>query len=340
MLIPDNGRILLILIGRLGDLIIATPFIKALRGKYPSAFISLIVSRKAYSLARLDPNLSEVKLLHDWHLFPKNLRFLGLAAEKYHTAIDLNPSYSRASLALMALSMARERIAFQKSAPAGFYTHVLPHDPENEHFPERYNRLAEFFDAPYDPKPAVYPSAGDLKSAEAVIKNLNLPKGKFLLGIHAGNFKKLKNRWPEEKFVELTKKLSKMPDIQPIYILGAGEEEKTFSGILRHLPSVPYILPQPIAVTAGILAKLNLLVCNNSGTLQLASAMSVPTFSFDSRYNVKCWRPKGKIHTGVESQKWNDCRDIPVDTALSALKGTIYALSSFPLLPGKAGIGG
>ncbi|MFH1619431.1 MAG: glycosyltransferase family 9 protein [bacterium] len=316
----DFNRILLLWIGRLGDFIVATPLINAIRRRFPAAKISLLTAAKAAPLARLDPNIDEVLLLEGAQKFYLNLPHLFMAARCFDLAVDLNPSYSRASLFTILLSMAPVRVSFkkQKPVPAGAYTHLLDHDPDHEHFLDRYGRMAEFFGADYAPVMKVYPLKDHFEAAVSVLENLHPAPGTKIIGIHPGDFKKYDNRWPEDNFVEFTKKLLALRGVMPVYFIGPGEEKKIISGILNRLPhGIPYIMPQPAGVAAALLGRIDWLVCNNSGMLQLAAAMGTNTFSFDSRYNFKCWRPRGNNY-GIESRQWNSCRDIGIEEAFEA----------------------
>ena len=139
-------RILLILLGRLGDYIVTTPFLEGLRKRYPGAEITLITSKKAANLAAGNPDLDRVVVFKGWHHPPSTLRMLAAAWRRCDLAIDLNPAYSRASLSLMRLARAPERLAFEKPAPAGAYTALIPHDLEKDHFMDKYVALAARLD--------------------------------------------------------------------------------------------------------------------------------------------------------------------------------------------------
>lgn len=311
-------RILLILLGRLGDYIVTTAFLEGLRRKYPAAEITLITSSKAAGLACGNPDLDRVVVFKGWHHPPSTLKMFAAAWRRCDLAIDLNPAYSRASLSLMRLARAPERLAFEKKAPAGVYTALLPHDLEKDHFMEKYVALAERlgFTPRESMKVTLQPDI--LAEGKRLVDALGFPPGDRIIAIHPGNFKKHENRWPEEKFVEFTRGLLAMKGVSPFYLVGLGEEKETRDGILRHLPGVKNIPPKSQELTAGILKHCAMLVCNSTGTLHLAAAAGVPTFSFNRPYNEKCWKPKGRIHAGMISKSHKTCRDIEVADALKA----------------------
>jgi len=324
--LKDYQRILLILLGRLGDYIITTPFIEGLRKKYPSAEITLITSHKAANLACGNPDLDRVVVFNGWHHPPSTVKMLAAAWRRCNLAIDLNPAYSRASLSLMRLSRAPERMAFEKKATVGAYTSMISHDLERDHFIDKYVTLAEKlgFTPPESMRVTLSPEI--LAEGKRLVHGLGLPAGDLVVAIHPGNFKKYENRWPEDKFVEFTRELLKKKGVSPFYLVGLGEERETQEGILRHLPGVKHIPPKSAEVTAGILKQCSILVCNSTGTLHLAAAVGVPTFSFNRPYTEKCWKPKGRIHTFITSKSQRTCRDIEVDDAIKVFDRVLIDL--------------
>ncbi|MDD5210699.1 MAG: glycosyltransferase family 9 protein [Elusimicrobiales bacterium] len=319
-------KILLILLGRLGDYIITTPFLEGLRKAYPGAEITLITSAKAANLATGNPDLDKVVVFKGWHHPPSTLKMFAAAWRRCDLAIDLNPAYSRASLSLMRLARAPERIAFEKKAPAGVYTLTLPHDLEKDHFMDKYAVLAGRLGFTPPESMRVTLPQDLLAEGERLVRGLGFPAGDLVVAVHPGNFKKYENRWPEDKFVEFTKELLKRKGVSVFYLVGLGEEKETQDGILRHLPGVKHIPPKSAELTAAILKCCSILVCNSTGTLHLAAAAGVPTFSFNRPYNEKCWKPKGSIHAAIVSKGHKTCRDIEVADAVKAFDRAVEGL--------------
>lgn len=312
----DFRKILLILIGRLGDYIVATPFFRAIRRKYPGAEITLLTSAKAGPLARKNGNFNEVLTFESWLNVPANLKFLFLGGRGFDLAVDLNPSYSRTSIGLVGLSGAPERVSFEKKSLLGIYTRLIPHDPENDHFLDKYEKIAGFFGASCEPRMNVEIDGEAAAKAEKTLKTLDFRPGPPLVAVHPGNFKKKNNRWPEEKFVKFTKKVLESEKINLFYLAGPGEEKITRARILNFLPGVKSLPPPDISVTAAILKKADLLVCNNTSTMHLADAVGTATLSFNSLYNEKCWRPRSENAFSLVSGDWNSCLNITVEEAV------------------------
>jgi len=320
-LLKDVRRVVCVWIGRLGDLIVATPALTSIRVRFPKAHIVLIVGEKGREIADLLPEAGEVRVLRSAMHPLHNLRVLSELRRPAELFVDFNPSFSRASLALAALAHARTKLAFDKLKGRWAYSHLLKAPDETEHMLDRYRRLAVAFKAPYDPTPKIQVRDEDRRRARSVLAPLiDSALGARKILVHPGNFKKFDNRWPEEKFVELTNRLLDVQNVQVIYMAGPGEEREVAAIVARLKRPVPILPPLPIGTTAALLTFMNLLIVNATGTTHLAVAVGTPTFSFLSRYTKTVWMPRNGPHTSVVSDSWTSCRDIPVDAAWEKLQ--------------------
>lgn len=315
---PSPRSILLVWIGRIGDYVVSTPFIRALRRRFPGARITMVTAPAPAQLAELDPNLDEVRVLHSAMHPLRNLSLAVKVFSGFDLAVDLNAAYSRSSGFFTRLSRAPVRVSFEKKLQSRFYTHAVAHDPLNEHFLDKYRRLAGFFGAEFEDTMRVYPGRDHFDRADSLLSALGLDPSKIWVGVHPGNFKKFDHRWPEEKFRALTLKLLERKDVEIVYLAGPGEEEPV-SRLLSGLGPVKALPSQPLPVSAAVLARLDLLIGSCSGPIHLAAAAGTSTFSFNSRYTLTCWQPRG-AHYGVASRSWGSCRDIPVEEAWKALE--------------------
>jgi len=75
-------RILIIQFGRLGDVLVSTPLVRALKKALPGAEISYLVSSYAEPLLRNNPYISELSVLEitPFHILSKKDRFIVMSA--------------------------------------------------------------------------------------------------------------------------------------------------------------------------------------------------------------------------------------------------------------------
>ena len=110
---------------------------------------------------------------------------------------------------------------------------------------------------------------------------------------------------------------------------GPGEYDKVAAIVKRLKRPVPILPTARLGVSGGMLKRMNLFVCNITGTTHLAAALGVPTFGFYAGYTQAVWRPRGARHGGTVCQEWESCRETTVDEAHAALIEHIRRLSPF-----------
>jgi ADP-heptose:LPS heptosyltransferase len=322
-------KVTALLVGRLGDLIVATPFLRSLRRRYPRAKIRLVTSAAGEAAARMVPSIDEVLVAHRFTRPVANLKLAAkLLGRRCDVLVDLNPSFSRLSAAMAAAMRSPLKAAFEKGRMDRLYDVRAAKPAEDEPMLDRYRRLAHELDAPYDPALELHVPESAHRTASKLLRDLSpdFYDDRANVAIHPGNFKKFDNRWPEDKFVLLTKQLLEDDRLRLFYLAGPGELAPV-KAIVEQLPRpVPILPPASVPVAAALLSRMRLCVLNVTGTTHLAAAVGTPTFAFYSGYTAAVWRPRGSNHAGVVSKSWESCRDIPVKAAQAALADHLDAL--------------
>ncbi|PIR19250.1 MAG: hypothetical protein COV48_03035 [Elusimicrobia bacterium CG11_big_fil_rev_8_21_14_0_20_64_6] len=324
-------RITALYIGRVGDVIVATSFLRALRRRYPKARIRLIVGWRSAQVLPLIPFIDEWAVLEKPARIGENIRFAWkLLREPCDLLVDLNSSFSKTSMMITRAARAPRRVAFDKGrGPKGVFTELVAAPAEREHMWDRYGRLAGALDAPYDQDPELRLPIGDLDEGDRLLAEAaSAQGGSFRVVIHPGNFDRYSFRWPEEKFAELADRLLDDARVKLFFMGGPGEHDKVAAIVARLKRPVPILPPTRLGVSGAMLKRMNLFVCNITGTTHLAAALRIPTFGFYAGYTQAVWRPRGVRHGGTVCREWESCRETTVDEAHAALSAHITRLSS------------
>ncbi|MFA5139500.1 MAG: glycosyltransferase family 9 protein [Elusimicrobiota bacterium] len=310
-------------IGRVGDVIVCTPFLRALRRRFPEARLRLVVGYRSRQVLPLIPFIDDSCVLEKPLDLPGHLKLAwGLLRGPCDLLIDLNPSFSKTSTLLARAMPARERLSFDKGRGPAVFSRTIAAPGEDEPMAARYRRLADALGAPYSPETELRLPAADV--AEAAAKLTTGPG--FKVAIHPGNFDRFSFRWPEEKFIALTDRLLDDARLQAFYVAGPGEHDKVAAIVSALKRPVPILPPSRLGVCGAMLKQMDLFVCNITGTTHLAAALGVPTFGFYAGYTQAVWRPSGERHGGTVCPEWESCRETSVDEAYSALTGHIKKL--------------
>lgn len=311
--------ILLVWLGKIGDFVVSTPFIKAVRRKYPDSHIAVMVRPPVDKVAVLVEDVDEVLV------FPKGAKsFKGLpklAAKymfrKWDMCIDMNPSYSGSSGRITVFSRARYKVGFANPRAVKYYTHTVAGAGNDEHMMIRYARLAEYLGLEFDRKMVLSLRDGDVEKADAVLKSIGFD-GKFIV-MHPGNFKKEYSCWPKDNFISLSRDAAeKYPEYRQVYLSGPGEEGEVAEMVSKLGGIAVTAPPMPLPVTAAFLHKASIAVVNSTGTLHMAEAVGTPTLSFHKTYSYLCWRPLDTKGAALDSGDWNTVRNLPYEDGLEA----------------------
>ncbi|HAH07782.1 MAG TPA: hypothetical protein DCM05_14875 [Elusimicrobia bacterium] len=328
----DVKRVIVLCIGRLGDLIVATPLLAALRARLPQARIALLTGERGEDAARLITDADERLCVRRWTSPLSNLALAWrLLSGRDDLLLDLNPAFSRTAWLLAKLSRCRFKLTFKKGRGNAAYTHHIHPPGEAEHMLARYRRLADALGASYEPRLRVSIPEGEDAAARDALAAHGLDGGGLLVGVFPGNFKKFDNRWPRRKFAELLKKASAAEGVKCFLLLGPGEEAKAQRILSKMGRSLPVVGPLSLARTAALLRRIDLLVTNATGTAHLAVAVGTPTFSILGGYTKAVWMypaPGQEAlsgsgfprHFSVASPSWSSCRDVRVEDAWTGLQ--------------------
>ena len=119
---------------------------------------------------------------------------------------------------------------------------------------------------------------------------------KPLIGIHPGAYYE-SQRWPAERFVELTGQLCKMETLE-LFLFGGPKDEILVNEIcLKINNEVPMYIANDLRKFAALLSHCSMLICNNSGPLHMAVALGISTISFMGPTIKERWIPTGNSHT-------------------------------------------
>ena len=291
-------RILFYQTAFLGDLLLSTLFLKSLRRFYPQAQIDLVcrvglgdffqefgLVNQVFSVNKKDKKT--------WHRLATDLA----AQAEYDLLFCPHPSFRSAWMC--GKIAARKKYAFDAFLRSWFFTHLLPKpmdlpDALRQSFllaaeqPEFGRRWVEFvsqyrgakaqsladFSQERVPIPEDFSLALQLPMAriESLRAKFSLPAS--YVCIAPGSVWATK-QWRAEHYVSWARQQK-----QPVVILGGPGEEELCAGIAAQIPKAINLCAQSSLIELfAILKGADLLVCNDSGTMHMASCAECPTIS-------------------------------------------------------------
>lgn len=269
-------KILLVQTGFLGDLVLSTPVIANIKALYPKAELTVLTTPLAADLVRSHPAVSQV-LTFDKRKSQKGLAGLfdmqkRIRREKFAIVFSLHKSYRTALL--LFLAGIPKRYGFKEAAASFIYSKTAKRSDQAH---DVLRNLAIFRCIGKEPEELLQEMkialpADAIAKAESLLATKN---AKPLVGIAPGSVWATK-RWTSEGFSVLAKALASQGF--QVVLIGGPDDAEIASEVESSaaLPLVNLIGKTSLIESAAVIAKLDLLVCNDSAPLHLASASKTP----------------------------------------------------------------
>lgn len=296
---PDKvGSILIIRMDRIGDLVESIPAIRTIKRIFPKSRITILLSRSTLALIKLIPEIDEVIVYHGF--FP-TLR--QLKKKKFNFAVDLLMDYTLKTALLSCLAKPRINAGFDLEARGRLFNFSFCPSVELKAMSKNLMDLTRFLavlagkrgnDFP-DIEPELVLTSVARESSAKFRKDKGITDTEPVIGIAPGA-KFPSQCWKEENFAGLADKISDKYQMKVI-IIASVDEEIRVNKIVSLMKNKPVIaLGLDLEQMAGVISKLKLLVCNNSGPLHMAAALNVATVSTMGPTVSHLWSPLGKNH--------------------------------------------
>ena len=266
MQLEKVNNLLIVRLSSLGDILLTTPLIRAIKKNYPNIKIDFLLREEYYDLLKFNPNIENIITINR----DKN-RLRGLKNQicisNYDFVIDLQNNLRSFSL----LKCYGSSVAsFKKKNLAKFLLVNF-----------KINRLKNKLPIPVRYAQSVEGIKLDENGLDLITDkgpNRILENNVRLIGLCPGA-KHFTKMWPEEYFVDLGKLLEK--NNYTVVLFGGKNDKQVCENIASELSSpINLCNDDDIFQTAADMKKCLLLYCNDSGLMHTAAAMNVPVIAF------------------------------------------------------------
>ncbi len=275
-------NILLIRLRRIGDVIMTTPAVAALKKSLPHAYLAYIVEEPYRRLIEGNPHLDRVFILPPQQGFFSFLRFIQkLRHEKYDLLIDFHGGPRASRIALF--SRARLKIGYELKYKDFFYHIRLPRSPrQGGHFHSVENHLnlvraagIAVSDSPPLELPEALPE--EKKRIENFWRQNDLDKTKaVVLHIGAGN---IFRDWGAKNLAALADLLAQTPAVKIILVGAPSTSDKSreaeILSLARRTP-ISLVGRLNLIELRELLSRASLFVGPDSGPMHIAAAARTP----------------------------------------------------------------
>ena len=298
----EYKRILVMRTDRLGDVLLTTPVVKALREHYPQAYIAMMVT--PYTKDAVDGNifLDEVIVYDKYGRhkgWAQTIKFARQLSKKRFDLVLLAHPSNRSNLVAFIAGI-RRRIGFDRKM--GFLlTDRIKHTKQfgEKHEVEYSLDLVRHLGIEPKDKQLYIPIKQKSEEwVDDVFKREGIKHADRILVIQPGA--SCPSRiWPAERFAQVADKLAGIYNMK-VLIVNGPDETKLSDAVFKnmHSPVVNLGGKTSISQMASIFKRSTLVISNDSGPVHIASAVGVPVISIFSRsqkgISPERWGPVGK----------------------------------------------
>lgn len=300
------SNVLVVKLRYIGDVLLTTPFLRALRRGFPDARVTVLVNPGTGEVLRHNPDVDEVLSFPRTGLIPQVQCYRELRARGFDCVVDLTDGDRSAFISFM--TGARVRIGFnhENRLRGRLYSRCVEAAYDAVHVIDYHAMALPSLGLSMEGGDPVLPLSGeDHERAHHVVESLQLDRTRWVM-IHPAARYWFK-AWPPDRFAALGDAFHERGF--QVALVGSPEERPIGTEILQTAkrPMISLIGNTRLLELAALMTRCRLFVGNDAGPMHMAAAVGCPVVALFGPSNPAVWAPRGKhvktIHKGL------DCRE-------------------------------
>ncbi len=264
-------KILVVLLGRIGDMILATPMFSEIKKRYPDSEIHVLAGRNNFNVLTNNPNVNKILVYHK-SFFSILKTYFELTKQKYDFLIDPKDHFSRESKLISIIAHAKIKIGFNRIGSNSFDVSISPQEENSQlHYAQRCIKALEYLQIDLNeqiPRPELFLSP---KSEEYINKELLGVSNYVLINVAANSDYRM---WVLDYWIEFIGIISEYEE--KIIILYQSDNKELVNQIIKHSSKVIGVQSDNIQDAFSIVRRAKLLVTPDTSLVHIASAFNLP----------------------------------------------------------------
>lgn len=271
-------KILILQTAFLGDVILITPLIRAVRKLFSESKIDVLILPQNESILKNNPHLNRIFFFNKRKNKLKSFLATVRIIRKNQYDLAISPHSSTTSAFLMLLGGIKERLGFDRWHAANYLTLKVPHLKGVHKIYKNLHLLSVFSNFDYDFQTELFPDKTKIDHFKKRLLEF-ADNGKPVIALAPGSVWFTK-RWPAHKYTELSQMLN-LAGYNLIFT-GAPNEHELCSQIINkaQIKSLNFAGEISPIDSAALLSCCDLLVCNDSGAMHIANAVRTDVVAF------------------------------------------------------------
>ena len=287
-------RILLIQHGAIGDVLMCTPAVRALRKHLPEAEITFLIGNKAFDAVRHNPNIDKFIVPNLQMQFLKYLIYLfRFVFSRYDIVIDFQQNPRSALITF--LTFAKKRISFTEKHRN--YAYNIKIGPVDTQIYAAINKLKLLkplgINESDDFLPELFITDKERKWAKELWNDLNFQKQDLIIALSPVSIKSYR-LWDLEYFAQICDFLIDKYQAKIVFTWGPGEFQiiKIIQHNMKNKIEINYTISS-IKQLKAIFERSSLFLGNDNGPRHIAITCGIPTIGIFSHVHASHWTPPG-----------------------------------------------
>ena len=298
---------------RLGDVVLSTPVYETLKKAFPHLHISVLAASAQAELLADNPNISQVFVFDPKQ--PLNV-FRQLRDEQFDLALTLNKKFSATATFFTLCSGAKIRVGYNH--PENAWAHNIRVSLEGPSRHESENNLDLLWTLGIEEiqsQPRLYFNSAETRKIADLMQQYRPTREQPVVMVKSGT-RIAKWGWRWEKFQTVIERLLELDKAQ-VWLVNGPREEAELQTAIANMQRKPQLLPLLTAKELALLMQeCDVLLCNHTGIMHLASAVDKPVCVIFKHGEIKRWGP---LNSGSVVLEERDDDPLSPDTVLNTL---------------------
>jgi heptosyltransferase-3 len=287
-------NILIIKLRYIGDVLLATPTLRAIKTARPDVRVTMMVNHGSEDVLSGNPDLDEILVLDKGSLAAQWRLIAGLRRRRFDTVIDLTDGDRSAFLSWVSGGPVRIGFNDEHRWRGRCYTEVVRPAADVQHRIDRdLEALKPIGIQAGSRNPQLWLTPEEENSGDQLLDQLGVQRSQSIVILQPGARYWFK-AWPPERFAELADQLTSQYSCQ-VLIGGSHQDGDLAQQIRQMAKSRPVIMAGRTTIKqfAAIAKKSVLFVGSDSGAMHIASAVGTPLVALFGPSNPAEWGPRG-----------------------------------------------
>jgi ADP-heptose:LPS heptosyltransferase len=279
---PSKLNILVFKKGATGDMVAVSPSISALRHYYPNAKITLLSSkyiRNVYPQGSLSDYSIDLEDFSD--TFWGYLKLLRKLRSLHFDIAICFSLYSFKYASLITFCGAKKTAGYGSTNFRYLFTNKPPFFKERRHEYTRHLDIVQSLGIELiNPEPYIFYEPKHIEAAQAFYNSNGLKKENTLIMSPTASHPS--KAWPQERFIKIGKRF--VDTFKGKILITYAPAEKEYATQIAEAIGNSALLAPPtdVATLAALISLGGMSICNNSGAMNIAVAVKIPTLALSS----------------------------------------------------------